>query len=189
MPKPGDLTELLAAWSSGDDAARDEAVALVYAELRRIARNRMRREGDLVTVQTTGLVHEAYLRLAQQSSTRWQNRAHFFAIAARIMRRILVEAHRARHAQKRAEPGGVRVALEDVEVAAPEMSVDVAQLADALDRLERQDPRQATIVELRFFAGLTVEETAEAIELSPITVKREWALARAWLKRELSRES
>ncbi|HVQ26976.1 MAG TPA: ECF-type sigma factor [Planctomycetota bacterium] len=185
-PQDQDVTGLLAAWSEGDQVARDAVVALVYAELRRIAKNRMRREGDAVTLQTTGLVHEAYLRLARQNA-QWQNRAHFFAIAARVMRRVLVEGYRGRHAQKR---GGLRarVALEEVDAAATPASLDLEALNGALDGLERQDRLQAHIVELRYFAGLTIEETAEAVHLSPATVKREWALARAWLKREMCRE-
>jgi RNA polymerase sigma factor (TIGR02999 family) len=183
--KDPDVTQLLAAWSDGDEAARDAVVAMVYAELRRIARNRMRREGDAVTLQTTGLVHEAYLRLARQHATQWRNRAHFFAIAARVMRRVLVESYRGRHAQKR---GGLRarVELDAIDAAATPVSLDLEALEAALDGLERQDELQARIVELRYFAGLTIEETAEAVGLSPATVKREWALARAWLKRELT---
>jgi RNA polymerase sigma factor (TIGR02999 family) len=135
-------------------------------------------------MQATGLVHEAYLRLAGQTRTRWQSRAHFFAIAARVMRRILVEAYRARRAQKRGNPDA-RIALEDIDVAAPTPALDVESLNAALDVLDAQDPQQAKLVELRYFAGLTIEETAEALGSSPATVKREWALARAWLKREL----
>jgi RNA polymerase sigma factor (TIGR02999 family) len=179
-----EVTELLAAWADGDEAARDMVVSLVYAELRRIAKNRMRREGDVMTIQTTALVHEAYLRLADQTRTRWQNRAHFYAIAARVMRRVLVEKHRRRHAWKR---GGAhaRVSIDRIEVAEEPAPLDLDLLNQALDRLEQLDPLQARIVELRFFAGLTVEETAEAVELSRATVNREWALARAWLKREM----
>jgi RNA polymerase sigma factor (TIGR02999 family) len=180
-----DLTELLQAWVDGDPEARDAVIARVYDDLRRLAANRMRREGDSVTLQTTGLVHEAYLRLVEQDRTRWANRAHFFAIAAQVMRRILVERYRARHAQKR---GGqaVRVSLADADVAGGEDRVDLEALEPALDRLARQDAQQARVVELRFFAGLTIEDTAEVLGLAPAAVKREWLLARAWLKREMT---
>jgi RNA polymerase sigma factor (TIGR02999 family) len=180
-----DVTELLGQWNDGDTRARNAAISRVYAELRRMARLRMRRERDAVTMQTTGLVHEAYLRLAGQRDTKWQNRAHFFAIAARVMRRILVESYRNRHAQKRGDPRA-RIHIDDVEIAAPEVG-DAEGVALALERLEAQDERQARIVELRFFAGLTIEEIAAVLELSPATIKREWAFARAWLKREIGR--
>ncbi|MEZ4363732.1 MAG: ECF-type sigma factor [Kofleriaceae bacterium] len=183
MAQPGDITQLLQAWAAGDEAARDAAIELAYPELRRIAQNRLRTEGDALTLDATGLAHEAYLRLAEQHQTRWENRAQFFAIVARVMRRILVDRHRARMAQKRA--GGVaRVAFSDVDLAMPE-ALDLDRLNDALDRLALQDARQAQIVELRFFAGLTIEEAGEAVGVSPATLKREWVLARAWLKREL----
>ncbi len=182
MSQPGDLTELLQAWSDGDAAARDAAIELAYAELRKIAHNRLRTEGDVQTLDATGLAHEAFVRLAAHDQVRWENRAQFFAIAARVMRRILVDRHRARHALKRG--AGTRVAMPDV-AAAGDPELDLDQLNDALDRLAVQDPRQARIVELRFFAGLTIEDAAEVVGLSPATLKREWALARAWLKREL----
>lgn len=181
---PAEVTELLAAWTGGDDAARDAVMRLLYTELHQMAQKRMRGERDLITMQATGLVHEAYLRLAGQTRTRWQNRAHFFAIAARVMRRILVEAYRARRAQKRGNPDA-RIALDDIDVAAETPALDVESLNAALEILEAQDADQAKLVELRYFAGLTIEETAEAMSLSPATVKREWALARAWLKREM----
>lgn len=183
-----DLTQLLTAWAGGDDAAREMAMRVLYNDLHHMAKKRMRAERDLVTMQATGLVHEVYLRMAAQNRTQWQSRAHFFAIAARIMRRILVEAYRARRAQKRGNPDA-RIALEDVDVAAATPALDVANLSAALDLLEEQDALQAKIVELRYFAGLTIEETAEALELSPATIKREWAVARAWLRLELLGES
>jgi RNA polymerase sigma factor (TIGR02999 family) len=179
------MNELLAAWAEGDLAARDAVISKVYAELKQMARRRMHKERDAVTMQTTGLVHEAYLRLAGQRGG-WQNRAHFFAIAARVMRRILVESYRGRHAQKRGDPRA-RVPIDGLELAAPEAAADMEAVAQALDRLEQQDELQARIVELRFLAGLSIEETAEVVGLSPATVKREWALARAWLKREILR--
>jgi RNA polymerase sigma factor (TIGR02999 family) len=183
----GEVTELLAAWSGGNEAAGDAVMELVYTELHQMARRRMRGERDLITMQATGLVHEAYLRLAGQR-TGWQSRAHFFAIAARVMRRVLVEAYRARRAQKRGNPDA-RIALDDIDVAAPAPALDVESLNAALERLEEQDADSARLVELRYFAGLTIEETAEAMDLSPATVKRNWALARAWLKREMTGES
>jgi RNA polymerase sigma factor (TIGR02999 family) len=180
------VTELLQSWAEGDEAARDALVPLVYAQLRKIAQKRLRRESDGATIQATGLVHEAFLRLVDQTRVRWQNRAHFFAIAARVMRRILVEQYRARNAAKRGGPAVVRVAIEDVDVARAPESFDLDVLNRALDRLARQDELHARIVELRYFGGLTLEETAEAVGVSPATVKREWALARAWLKREMA---
>ena len=181
-----EVTELLAGWAAGDDAARDAAMELLYSDLRQMARARMRGERDLVTMQATGLVHEVYVRMDAQRRTRWQNRAHFFAVAARVMRRILVEAYRARRAQKRGG-GGPRIAIDDIELAAASQ-LDVESLNAALDLLEEQDPGQARLVELRYFAGLTIEETAEAMGSSPATVKRDWALARAWLRREMAGE-
>ncbi len=177
------MTALLRAWADGDDAARDAAVQLAYAELRRIAQNRLRGEGDATTIDATGLAHEAFVRLAEQTRVQWQNRAQFFAIAARVMRRILVDRHRARKAQKR--DATCVVLSTEAGMAAPE-EVDLELLNRALDRLSLQDSRQAQIVELRFFAGLTIEDAAEVVGISPATVKREWALARAWLRREIA---
>ena len=182
MTQPGDITDRLRAWAAGDAGARDAAVELVYGELRRIAQNRLRREPHALTLDATGLAHEAFLRLAEQRQVTWENRAQFFAVAARMMRRILVDQHRARHAQKRGP--GLTVALSGVDIAVPE-ALDLELLDRALDRLALQDARQAQIVELRFFGGLTIEEAAEVVGISPATLKREWALARAWLKREL----
>jgi RNA polymerase sigma factor (TIGR02999 family) len=179
------MTELLQAWADGDAAARDAAMELAYDELRRLAQARIRAEGQVHTIDATGLAHEAYLRLVGQRRTRWENRAQFFAIAARVMRRILVDRHRARNADKRS--GGTRVALSGVDLATPD-ELDLEALEQALDRLALQDARQAQIVELRFFAGLSIEDAAEVVGLSAATVKREWAMARAWLKRELDRE-
>jgi len=183
VPQPGDITERLRAWAAGDVDARDAAVELVYGELRRIAQNRLRRERQVLTLDATGLAHEAFLRLAEQRHVLWENRAQFFAVAARMMRRILVDQHRARHAQKRGD-GATMLTLSGVDVAAPD-ALDLALLDGALDRLALQDARQAQIVELRFFGGLSIEDAAEVVGVSPATVKREWALARAWLKREL----
>lgn len=183
MSEPGDLTTLLQAWADGEPGARDAAIERAYAELRKIAQNRLRTEGDHQTLDATGLAHEAFMRLAAQTQVRWENRSQFFAIAATVMRRILVDRHRARHARKRAG-GGIRVELSDVGLASADR-LDLEQLEQALERLAVQDPRQAQIVELRFFAGLTIEDTAGVVGVSPATLKREWAMARAWLKREL----
>lgn len=193
-----DLSLLLTAWSDGDAAARDDVLAAAYQDLRRIARNRMRGDPAGASLQTTGLVHEAYLRLSAQNRVRWENREQFFALAARLMRRILVERWRAKAAQKRgggaqpAEAGGEAAAgvggalLDDLDRGLePDSGLDAIALDRALERLEQQDALQARIVQLRFFADLTVEETAEAEGISPATVKREWAMARAWLRREL----
>jgi RNA polymerase sigma factor (TIGR02999 family) len=179
------MTELLRAWADGDEAARDAAIELAYAELRRIAQNRIVGEGDVVTIDATGLAHEAFMRLIDQNRAQWRNRAQFFAIAARVMRRILIDRYRARNAQKR---NAARFLLEDADLATP-VELDLELLNRALDRLALQDARQAQIVELRFFAGLTIEDAAEVVGVSPATLKREWALARAWLKRELESDA
>ncbi len=157
---------------------------LVYAELRSLARRYLRRERSDHTLQATALVHEAYLRLVDQRGVTWQNRAHFFGVAAQAMRRILVDHARRHHAAKRGGPA-FKISLDDVVVAAQERSDDVLALDDALTRLTALDPRQGQIVELRVFSGLTVEETAEALGISPATVKREWMSAKAWLTREV----
>ena len=167
-----------------DDRPVDALLPIVYQELRRLAASYLRRERPGQTLQPTALVHEAYLRLMKDRPERWQNRAHFCAIAAHSMRQILIERARARGAQKRggAQP---RVTLDEALVAGESPSVDLVALDEALGRLEQIDPEQARLVELRFFGGLTIEETAEAMKISPATVKRHWAVARAWLAREL----
>lgn len=182
-----DLDALLARARAGDDEAVARLMPLVYDELRRIAARYMRRERPGQTIQATALVHEAYLRLLKDTSRNWQNRAHFLAIAATSMRQILVERARARGAAKR---GGSRdrITLDEATLATPEQQVDIEAIDAALDKLGRLDPRQARVVELRFFGGLTVEEAAEALGISPATLKREWSVARAWLRRELGRE-
>ena len=169
-----------------DDRAVDALLPIVYEELRRLAAAYIRRERPGGTLQPTALVHEAYLRLHKDRADRWQNRAHFCAIAARAMRQILIERARARHAAKR---GGVqpRVTLDEALLPAGTPGLDLLVLDDALRRLDSFDPEGARIVELRFFGGLTVEETAEAMALSLATVKRRWTIARAWLARELQR--
>lgn len=184
---PSDVTQLLVAWGAGDVSAAERLVPAVYAELRRQAARAMRREGEH-TLQTTALVHEAYLRLVDQRRVVWRSRAHFFGVAAQLMRRILVDYARGRHAAKRG--GGLQrltLADEDAATAAPvDDGADVIALHEALERLAVIDPTQARLVELRYFGGLNIEETAEALDVSPATVKREWAIARAWLRRELS---
>ena len=182
-----DVTAMLLAWSGGDHDAPDALMNAVYNELHRQASRAMNREPEHATLQATALVHEAYLRLVDQRRVTWRNRSHFFGIAAQLMRRILVDHARARLADKR---GGdqANVTLTDSGANAAhnaESPIDVMALHDALDRLALLDPEQARIVELRYFGGLTIEETAEATGVGPTTVKAEWAIARAWLRREL----
>jgi RNA polymerase sigma factor (TIGR02999 family) len=183
---PRDVTQLLVAWGNGNAAAGDELLAAVYAELHSQAARAMRREAVDHTLQPTALVHEAYLRLIDQRRVQWKNRAQFFGVAAQLMRRILVDHARGRDAAKRG--GGVAtITLEDVDAAADQASdvIDVLALHDAIERLAELDPDQARVIELRYFGGMSIEETAEVLEVSTATVKREWAVARAWLKREL----
>jgi len=179
------VTDLLRAWSAGEAGASDELVALVYAELRRQARHVLGREGTGHTLQATALVHEAWLRLDGQRDARWQSRTQFLAVAAQTMRRVLVDHARARHALKRGG-GGTQVTLSEADsAAATGEDVDVLALDDALARLAIIDPRKARLVELRYFAGLSMPEAAEALGISVATVGREWAVARMWLRREL----
>ena len=178
------VTELLIDWNKGDKCALDRLVPLVYEELRRIARHHLSREEPSHTLQSTALVHEAYLRLVDQNRMQWQNRAHFFAVAGQLIRRILVDHARRRHASKRG--GAVPSLVLDESVAAPSGNgVDLVALDDALNDLSALDVQQARVVELRFFAGLTIAESAEALGVSPTTVQREWTIARAWLYRYL----
>jgi RNA polymerase sigma factor (TIGR02999 family) len=182
---PQAITELLHAWGAGDAVAGEALVPLVYAELRRQARLVMRREGEGHTLQATALVHEAWLRLADQHGARWESRTQFLAIAAQMMRRVLVDHARARRAEKRGG-GGIQITLGDANVAAaPADDVNVLALDDALARLAIMDPRKARLVELRYFAGLSIPEAAAALEISLATAGREWAVARMWLRREL----
>jgi RNA polymerase sigma-70 factor, ECF subfamily len=179
------VTELLLAWGRGDRTALDELAPLVLHELRRLARLQMRGERHNHTLQTTALVNEAFLRLIDLRRIRWQDRAHFLALSARLMRRILVDYARSRNYQKRG--GGVStVALDDVVVSSPERGADLAALDDALENLARVDARKSQVVELRFFGGLSIEETAEALKVSPETVQRDWRFAKVWLLREIS---
>lgn len=183
----GTVTQLLARWREGEVAARDALLAQVYDELRRLAQRQFRFERSDHTLQATGLVHEAYVRLIGDQAVAATDRGHFFALAAQTMRRILVDHARARRAGKRGG-GEAMITLSD-EVAAPdERSVELLRLDDALAELAKLDPDQARLVELRYFAGLTIEDTAAALGVSPATVKREWATAKAWLRRELARE-
>jgi RNA polymerase sigma factor (TIGR02999 family) len=184
-PSPGGVTALLLAWGAGDRSALDALVPAVYGELRRQAARALRREAAGHTLQPTALVHEAFLRLVDHARVPWESRAQFFGVAARCMRQILVDHARTRGAAKR---GGaaVPVALDEANVRAPEAAEEVLALDEALERLAVLDPEQARVVELRYFGGLTIAETAAALGVSPATVKREWAVASAWLRRELS---
>ena len=182
-----EVTRLLRNWSGGDENALDQLTPVVYDELRRLAASYMRRERQDHTLQSTALVNEAYLKLVDQKNVVWQNRAHFFGIAAQMIRRILVDHARAHKAEKRG--GGAGVLSLDEAIGVPENhDVEILALNDALTRLTEMDPKQGRIVELRFFTGLSIEETAEVVGVSPATVKREWAAARAWLFREISRK-
>jgi RNA polymerase sigma factor (TIGR02999 family) len=184
---PQEVTNLLIRWRSGDREALDQLTPLVYDELRRLARSYLRRERSDHTLNGTALVHEAYLRLVDQRNVEWRSRSHFFALAAESIRRILVDHARARIAAKR---GGANAKLSLDEALAPadEKDLDMLALDDALKALAGADPQQSRIVELRYFAGLTIEETADVLGISPATVKREWTTAKAFLKREMLRK-
>ncbi len=181
----GDVTRLLARWQEGDRNAVAELIPIVYQELHDMARRHMRRERPSHTLQCTALVHEAYLRLHALDDVRWQNRAQFFAISARVMRHILVDHARARAANKRGGDAQIVPLDEALTVPAPQ-NVDLVALDRSLDKLAGIDERKVRIVELRYFGGLSIEETAEATGCSPTTVKRDWAIAKAWLFRDLS---
>jgi len=184
-PEPAEqVSKLLLDWGRGDPNAREEMIPLVYGELRRIARRYLWQERPDHTLQSGALVHEAYLRLVREKSPQWKNRAHFFGVAAQLMRHILVDYARGRLAAKRGA-GAPRLAL-DPKIALPQRrEIDVVALDDALTRLAILDPQQSRLVELRFFGGLSIEETAVVLGISPATVKREWSTARAWLQREM----
>jgi RNA polymerase sigma factor (TIGR02999 family) len=184
MPSSHEVTQLLLAWSDGNQAALEQLTPLVYRELRRLARGYMRQERHDHILQTTALINEAYLRLIDWKDVRWQNRAHFFGVAAQLMRRILVDFARASHQAKRG--GAMRqVSLDEAAAVSVERAAEFIALDEALSRLAAIDQRRSRMVELRFFGGLNEEETAEALKVSPRTVRREWSLARAWLYREL----
>ena len=187
-PPSGDITRLLREWQTGEREALDRLMPLVYRELHVMASRFMAREWRDGTIQTTGLVNEAYLKLVDQRAVDWQGRAHFFAIAAQVMRRVLLDAARRRMREKRGG-GAVQIALDELPIAADGPAVDaidVLAIDRALQELERLDPDQARMVELRFFGGLTVEETSAVLGISPATVKREWAVAKGWLYRALT---
>ena len=183
----GPVTERLVRWREGDREALESLMPLVYDELRRLANHYLQRERSDHTLQSTALVHEAYMRLAGENAPQWQNRAHFFGIAARVMRQILVEYARAHGAAKRGGIGACKITLDESLELAQRTDIDVVALDGALDRLSELDPQQSRIVELRFFTGLTIEDTSEVMGLSPATVKRDWTSARAWLHREIAR--
>jgi RNA polymerase sigma factor (TIGR02999 family) len=183
--QPEGVTRLLVDWSKGNEQALEQLTPLVYGELKRLARSYLRRERSDHTLQSTALVHEAWMRLVDQKHVVWQNRAHFFGVAAQLIRRILVDYARNRHAAKRGA-GAVKLSLEEVVETPRQRPLDLVSLDDALETLERMDAQQARVVELRFFAGLSIEETAEVLRISPATVKRDWTAAKAWLYRDLS---
>ena len=188
MPQasPEEVTGLLLAWSEGEQTALEKLMPLVYAELHRLAKRYMRREHAGHTLQTSALVNEAYLRLIDARSVRWQNRAHFFAVSAQIMRRILVDFARAKQNLKHGG-GAQQVTLDEGLIVSPESGADLLALDEALERLAVLNERQSRVVELRYFGGLNEDEVAEALKVSPRTVRSDWSLARAWLYRELSR--
>src|SRR6266478_7852378 len=181
---PQRVTELLAHGSHGDDVALAELTPLVYEELRRLAHRHMGGERPDHTLQTTALVNEAYLRLADQTHPRWQNRAHFFAVAARVMREILVSYARSQRAEKRGG-GALKIELDEAALVSPEESKEIVELHEALERLATLDSRKAQVVELKYFGGLNYDEMAEVLKISPVTVRRDWRLAKAWLYTEL----
>jgi RNA polymerase sigma factor (TIGR02999 family) len=186
MPASGDnVTLLLARLRDGHQDAANQLIPLVYAELRRMAGAYMQRERPGQTLQATALVHEAYMRLVDGQPGPWQNRAHFFAIAAHTMRQVLVDQARRRHAGKRGGASARKIAIDVDLLIAPDRLEDVLAIDEALERLAAIDPRQSRLIELRFFVGLNVEEVAEVMGISPVTVKREWRSAKAWLHREL----
>ena len=186
-PVRGDVSALLRAWSDGDNRALDALTPIVYSELRRLAHRYMRRERADHSLQTTALVNEAYIRLVDYKRMQWQNRAHFFAVSAQLMRRILVDRAR-RHNIKRGR-GVQHVPLDEAAVVSDDPAVDFMALDDALHALARVDPRKVQVVEMRFFGGLTVDETAMVLKISPVTVRRDWSAAKIWLYRELTGRS
>lgn len=184
MSSSPEITELLVDWSNGDQAALEKLLPLVERELHRLAHSYMRKENPDHTLQTSALVNEAYLRLVDQKNTHWQNRAHFFGIAAQIMRRILLNYARDRHRAKR---GGraIQVSLSEAAIVSAEKSEELLALDEVLQKLAVFDERKSRVVELRYFGGLSIDETAEVLQVSPITVTRDWNLAKAWLAREM----
>jgi RNA polymerase sigma factor (TIGR02999 family) len=187
-PTSPQVTQLLVAWGEGDQVARDQLMALVYEELHRLAHRYMKRESPGHTLQTSALVNEAFVRLVGQRNVRWQNRAHFFGVAAQTMRHILVDYARSRNYAKRGG-GAAQISLDEALIVSDERSAEVVSVHEALERLAEFDPRKSQLVELRFFGGLSIDETAEVLNVSPGTVMRDWTLAKAWLRREISSES
>jgi RNA polymerase sigma factor (TIGR02999 family) len=184
LPNQHEITELLEQWSDGNQTALDKLYPLVYEELRRLARSYMKREPKGHTLQTTALINEAYVRIVDQNSVQWQNRSHFFAISAQIMRRILVD-HARRYLHAKRGGGARRVSLDEAMIVAAERSEEVLMLDEALSNLARMDPRRCQVVELRYFAGLNNQEIASVLHISENTVMRDWNLARAWLYQQL----
>jgi RNA polymerase sigma factor (TIGR02999 family) len=185
-PPPDEtVSQLLLDWSNGDRAALDKLVPLVQPELRRLARRHMRRERPGHTLQTTALVHEVYLKLVDKSHPDWQSRAHFFAVAAQLMRRIMVDHAREQRAQKRGG-GAVKIELDEAALVGEGRAAELIALDEALDRLAKFDPRKSQVVEMRYFGGLTIEEIADVLKIHPNTATRDWSAARAWLYAELN---
>jgi RNA polymerase sigma-70 factor, ECF subfamily len=185
---PQEVTQLLVDWGNGNQAALDRLMPVVYTELRQLAHRYMRRERPGHTMQTTALIHEAYLRLVDQNQVRWQHQAHFFGIAARLMRQILIEHARSHTRAKRG--GGVgTISLDEAAIVSQARATELLALDDALERLATIDPRKSQVVELRFFGGLSVEEAAQVLNIAPNTVLRDWRMAKAWLRREINHES
>jgi RNA polymerase sigma factor (TIGR02999 family) len=185
-PSPEEVTRLLVDWGNGDVGALEQLTPLVYQELRRLAHQHMNRERPDHTLQTSALINEAYLRFTKQRNMHWQNRAQFFAIASRLMRRVLIDYARARNYQKRGD-GATRVSLSDVAYVSEDRAEELLALDEALNSLESFDKRKSQVVELRFFGGMSVEETAVALDVSPNTVKRDWSTAKAWLYRNIKK--
>ncbi|HEV3061160.1 MAG TPA: sigma-70 family RNA polymerase sigma factor [Vicinamibacterales bacterium] len=184
MPSTGPITRLLADWRSGNQAALDQLLPLVYEELRRLAKRQMRREAPGHLLQTTALVHEAYLRLVDQNQIGWQTRAHFYAVAAQVMRHILVDYARGRRRAKRGE-GVPAMSLDDVAVLSDDRVEEVIGVHVALERLSMLDPRKGRVFELRYFGGMSIDEAADVLQVSPATVARDWRMAKAWLRRAI----
>ena len=186
-PSPHEITQLLQAWRDGDRSALEKLTPLVYNELHRLAKHYMAGERSDHTLQSTALVNEAYLRLIDWENAQWQNRAHFFAVSAQLMRRILVDFGRSRRQVKRGGDAS-QVSLDEALLVSPDRSTDLVALDDALNALAAIDPRKSQVVELRFFGGLSVEETAEVLKISSRTVQQDWAMAKVWLLREISKQ-
>jgi RNA polymerase sigma factor (TIGR02999 family) len=186
-PSGRDVTVLLQAWTEGDESALHELTPLIYAELRRLARNHMAREKRSPTLETGVILNEAFMRLVDWKAARWKNRSHFYGLAAQVMRRVLVDHARSRRYQKRGA-GAQPISLDEAVVVSPQRSRDLMSLDEALTNLAAVDERKSKVVELRFFGGLSVEETADVLQVSPFTVLRDWKLAKAWLHRELKKD-